>query len=352
MHQQIGLQARCGPAQRLRLPPAARIPAPCSHATVANQPARRWLRCALDPRDAQPRGLHLPLHRPPARRPCAVVLRRGRLRDHRRGWIAEHASRGPDVDAARRAPFGLARPAHARSPAAGLQLPLPLSTLQPPAHRFPHGAILRTDARECEDLLRRLLDDLSTWAEMPPRPCARAPPSTWSTPRSCALATRAAAINHGFPARGAQCAAALRPPAPRAPAPAPADLARELGLGSERFLRLFKATYGMAPRRWLLESRIAEARFRLAHAHEPIGAIAEALGYSDRPRFNRQFKAPWSERTPRAYRADPRAESASGATQASMPARLRRRAARKSARHGERALERGRRLLRPGLGRG
>ena len=87
--------------------------------------------------------------------------------------------------------------------------------------------------------------------------------------------------------------------------PAPADLARELGLGAERFLRLFKATYGMAPRRWLLEQRIAESRFRLAHAHEPIGAIAAALGYADRHLFNRQFKA-MVGRTPRAFRADPR----------------------------------------------
>jgi AraC-like DNA-binding protein len=152
---------------------------------------------------------------------------------------------------------------------------------------FAHPAILRADARELEPDLRRLCDEQCVgdeWSAERTRvllhliytalirpPGARRSGGRLSPDERMRLARYA----HRHLARGLTSA----------------DLAREVGLGPDRFARLFKASYGVSPRRWLVEQRIAEARFRLAHSREPIGAIAAALGYADRHLFNRQFRA-------------------------------------------------------------
>ncbi|MVS98902.1 helix-turn-helix domain-containing protein, partial [Devosia marina] len=48
--------------------------------------------------------------------------------------------------------------------------------------------------------------------------------------------------------------------------------------------------------------RIGDACSRLSSTNEPIGFIAEAVGYPSLANFNRQFKAQRGM-TPRAYRA-------------------------------------------------
>jgi AraC-like DNA-binding protein len=170
-----------------------------------------------------------------------------------------------------------------------------------PSRRFAHTAIMRTDGRECEDLLRRLLDDLGLADAASPMRSRATLYLVYTALMRSGVEER---VQRGFTAHE-RIQLARYVSSHLAHHPAPADLARELGLGSERFLRLFKATYGMPPRRWLLEQRIAEARFRLSQANEPIGVIAESIGYSDRHLFNRQFKA-LVGRTPRAFRISPR----------------------------------------------
>lgn len=78
-----------------------------------------------------------------------------------------------------------------------------------------------------------------------------------------------------------------RDPAAR---PQPAALARDLGLSPTWFARLFRRTYGCAPRAWLVRNRIASAAERLQSA-AGIGAVAREFGYADLFLFSRQFRA-------------------------------------------------------------
>ena len=72
--------------------------------------------------------------------------------------------------------------------------------------------------------------------------------------------------------------------------PTPAELATIAGLSPDYFSRLFKRSFGRSPQRWLLEQRIHQAAFRIAHESTPISDIAQALGYSDEALFRRQFR--------------------------------------------------------------
>lgn len=78
-----------------------------------------------------------------------------------------------------------------------------------------------------------------------------------------------------------------RDPAAR---PQPAALARALGLSPTWFARLFRRTYGCAPRAWLVRHRIQRAAERLQSA-AGIGAVAAEYGYADLFLFSRQFRA-------------------------------------------------------------
>jgi AraC-like DNA-binding protein len=78
-----------------------------------------------------------------------------------------------------------------------------------------------------------------------------------------------------------------REPADR---PQPAELARALGLSPTWFARLFRRTYGCAPRAWLVRHRIARAAERLQTACS-IGTVAAEFGYDDLFLFSRQFRA-------------------------------------------------------------
>lgn len=78
-----------------------------------------------------------------------------------------------------------------------------------------------------------------------------------------------------------------RDPAAR---PQPAGLARALGLSPTWFARLFRRTYGCAPRAWLVRQRIGHAAERLQSAAS-IGAVASEFGYADLFLFSRQFRA-------------------------------------------------------------
>jgi AraC-like DNA-binding protein len=79
------------------------------------------------------------------------------------------------------------------------------------------------------------------------------------------------------------------------------DLAEAAGLSLDYFARLFRVTYGMAPRKWLVRERLRWAAQRLSESEINVGALAEQLGYPDIFSFSRQFKQVHGV-SPRAYR--------------------------------------------------
>lgn len=73
--------------------------------------------------------------------------------------------------------------------------------------------------------------------------------------------------------------------------PTPADLAAAAELSPDYFARCFRRTYGVPPRRWLVEERQRLAALRLLESTQNISQIAASLGYADVFLFSRQFKA-------------------------------------------------------------
>lgn len=69
-----------------------------------------------------------------------------------------------------------------------------------------------------------------------------------------------------------------------------ADLAAGLGYAPAYFTRLFRKTYGMPPRAWLVRERLRLAAQELLDSPVSIGDLAERAGYGDLFQFSRQFK--------------------------------------------------------------
>ncbi len=69
----------------------------------------------------------------------------------------------------------------------------------------------------------------------------------------------------------------------------PSELARHLGFSADYFTRLFRRSYGMAPRKWLLEQRLRHAAALLRESRERISEVAARLGYPEVYLFSRQF---------------------------------------------------------------
>jgi len=68
------------------------------------------------------------------------------------------------------------------------------------------------------------------------------------------------------------------------------QLARVVKLTRVYFARLFKASYGMAPRSWIVQQRLQRAAILLLETPLAVRAVAEELGYRSLPLFSRQFK--------------------------------------------------------------
>ena len=83
--------------------------------------------------------------------------------------------------------------------------------------------------------------------------------------------------------------------------PSPAELANAVTLSPDYFARCFGATYGLAPRRWLVEQRVRLGALRLLESTLNVSQIARELGYDDVFLFSRQFKNVMGE-SPRDYR--------------------------------------------------
>ncbi|MEU8934276.1 AraC family transcriptional regulator [Streptomyces sp. NPDC048409] len=69
-----------------------------------------------------------------------------------------------------------------------------------------------------------------------------------------------------------------------------ADLADAVGLTPDYFTRVFRRTFGIPPREWLMRRRVRHGALALTTSNASINHIAQSLGYPDPFLFSRQFK--------------------------------------------------------------
>lgn len=70
------------------------------------------------------------------------------------------------------------------------------------------------------------------------------------------------------------------------------DLAKLANMGKSSFYNLFKNTFGITPRQFIIEERIALAKKLLVtNPNQSISALSYELGYSDSAHFSNQFKS-------------------------------------------------------------
>lgn len=67
-------------------------------------------------------------------------------------------------------------------------------------------------------------------------------------------------------------------------------LAREAALSPERFARVFKASFGCTPYRWVQQRRVEEAARLLRTTAKPIAEVALELGFASQSHFTQVFK--------------------------------------------------------------
>lgn len=97
-----------------------------------------------------------------------------------------------------------------------------------------------------------------------------------------------------------------------------ADLAKQTGLSTSQFERLFRKTLGSSPRQYLQRVRIEHACLFLVESEETVAAIAQRCGYYDHAHFTKAFVA-LKGLTPTAFRKQRQAvpaESSAGQTAA------------------------------------
>jgi AraC-like DNA-binding protein len=81
----------------------------------------------------------------------------------------------------------------------------------------------------------------------------------------------------------------------------PAELAALLRLSPAYFARLFRRSFGVSARRWIVEERMRHAARLLLDTDDNVGEIARLLGYNDQHFFSRQFRSV-HRLSPMAYR--------------------------------------------------
>jgi AraC family transcriptional regulator len=68
------------------------------------------------------------------------------------------------------------------------------------------------------------------------------------------------------------------------------ELARLLHLSASHFCRVFKCTFGVSPRDYVLRRRIEVAQGLMLTTSEPLSSIAVRCGMCDQPHFTRSFR--------------------------------------------------------------
>ncbi|GDY13742.1 hypothetical protein LBMAG53_26200 [Planctomycetota bacterium] len=79
------------------------------------------------------------------------------------------------------------------------------------------------------------------------------------------------------------------------------QLARQCGLSTGRFIRLFTAATGRSPQAYQIEARLKRAAHLLLTSDPPLRVLAERLGFADRSHLTRRFRARFG-RAPAAWR--------------------------------------------------
>lgn len=67
------------------------------------------------------------------------------------------------------------------------------------------------------------------------------------------------------------------------------DVAAQLHLSKAHIIRMFRATFGITPMKYLSVTRMEQAKILLRETNAPIGRIAEKLCYSDSQHFSSTF---------------------------------------------------------------
>jgi AraC family transcriptional regulator of arabinose operon len=70
----------------------------------------------------------------------------------------------------------------------------------------------------------------------------------------------------------------------------PSDLSLLLDYSHHYFARLFKNSFQLSAREWIVRQKIRNAASELLSTDKSIARIAESLGFSDAYFFSRQFK--------------------------------------------------------------
>ncbi len=79
------------------------------------------------------------------------------------------------------------------------------------------------------------------------------------------------------------------------------ELAREAGMSTSHFSRVFKETVGSTPMQYVLAYRVEQAIKMMEDAARPLGDIALECGFADQAHFSRSFKQVTGQ-TPREFR--------------------------------------------------
>ncbi|MDY3280663.1 MAG: AraC family transcriptional regulator, partial [Eubacteriales bacterium] len=86
------------------------------------------------------------------------------------------------------------------------------------------------------------------------------------------------------------------------------SVAEELGLSPAYFARLFQRRMGIAPVKYIIKVKMAQAKRMLTEGNYSIKEIAAALHYENQLYFSRQFTRDVGI-PPRQYRAETRSKS-------------------------------------------
>jgi AraC family transcriptional regulator len=79
------------------------------------------------------------------------------------------------------------------------------------------------------------------------------------------------------------------------------ELAAEIGYSRSHFLRMFRATTGMTPHRYVLKRRLERARHLLEHVDLNIAEVAIMCGFSSQAHLTLAFRKEYGI-TPTEYR--------------------------------------------------
>lgn len=69
------------------------------------------------------------------------------------------------------------------------------------------------------------------------------------------------------------------------------ELAEAVGLSAGHFSRRFKGSFGISPRRWVIQDRLERAKTLMQRTRSPLSQIAADCGFSDQSHLSRTFRA-------------------------------------------------------------